>query len=280
MPNIYWSLGDVVVPSNGIGIPDDPTDPAFQGNVRAALTAIEATPNGASLLQAIINRIPAQRVGIIKSNNENSCRSLEWTGARTRLAEDYGQGKNDDVVNQIKFALNMTQHDAAWFVSHIQQTPAYVILGPPVAAPSNFPITALDVQCWLQYERPYPYPFKDQDAKTLSNLIMIVIDRMGQHIPGAGASSRVAWNPARTTVTWTSGNVENRPPYIGLAHELVHAYYNVIGGQLAHSEDADHYSGVLFEYMAVGLGPWQNNPLSENGVRAGVVPPIGPRPMY
>jgi hypothetical protein len=54
-----------------------------------------------------------------------------------------------------------------------------------------------------------------------------------------------------------SGQNKNRPAAIGLAHELVHAYYNANGMQPG--VDVDSESTVLYEMICVGLGPWDSD---------------------
>lgn len=78
--------------------------------------------------------------------------------------------------------------------------------------------------------------------------------------PGNGSMSSIGWNPYASNPL----NV-TRPPAIGLAHELVHAYYNGLGEQLGY--DFGHPSTVLFEFLCVGLGPWDEAPISENSIR-------------
>ena len=58
-----------------------------------------------------------------------------------------------------------------------------------------------------------------------------------------------------------------RAKSIGLAHELVHAYYNVSGLQMG--IDNGDASTAIYEYMCIGLGPWNTEPISENQIRAG-----------
>lgn len=77
---------------------------------------------------------------------------------------------------------------------------------------------------------------------------------------GGGSESSIGWNPYASNPLNLS-----RPPAIGLAHELVHAYYNGLGEQLGY--DFGHPSTVLFEFLCVGLGPWDEAAISENSIR-------------
>lgn len=70
----------------------------------------------------------------------------------------------------------------------------------------------------------------------------------------------------------------DRPPAIGLAHELIHAYHNMRGDQPG--REKDHFSTTLFELLCVGVGPWATYPVTENAIRQAwppvvVWPPAG-----
>ncbi|MFK8102006.1 MAG: M91 family zinc metallopeptidase [Saprospiraceae bacterium] len=58
---------------------------------------------------------------------------------------------------------------------------------------------------------------------------------------------------------------QDRPPAIGLGHELIHAYWAIKGEQLG--RDFDHFSTLLFELKCVGLAPWRNAVITENALR-------------
>jgi hypothetical protein len=81
---------------------------------------------------------------------------------------------------------------------------------------------------------------------------------------GPGCATRIQFDPHKVIVNGTA-----RPPHCGLFHELMHAYYNSIGGQLGREDSLDENNGGrLFECMAVGLGVFGARPLSENVFRA------------
>jgi hypothetical protein len=69
-----------------------------------------------------------------------------------------------------------------------------------------------------------------------------------------------------------ANTLQDRPPAIGLAHELIHAYYNAIGREPG-NEFGD-YSTTLAECICVGLPPWNANAITENAIR-NVWPPNG-----
>jgi hypothetical protein len=92
---------------------------------------------------------------------------------------------------------------------------------------------------------------------------------------GKGASAEIDFNPSTSLALDHNGNptgIEQSPnrAYLSLAHELVHAYrimkgtYTGGGGDMGF--DPNSNSGKE-ELRAVGLGKWQGESLSENGIR-------------
>jgi hypothetical protein len=95
-----------------------------------------------------------------------------------------------------------------------------------------------------------------------------VLDAGAAH-QAVGSHVQVLWDASALSFRDTMGTEQPRPPYIALAHELIHAYHNMRGEQPGHEVDAD--STVLYEYLCVGLGPWENNPgypITENAIRS------------
>lgn len=73
----------------------------------------------------------------------------------------------------------------------------------------------------------------------------------GRHLRrGMGCSSKVFWLPEDQ-----GPSQFRRPPVIGLAHELCHAYYNNLGDQIG-TEGGNFPDNALYEIMATGLGPY------------------------
>ena len=91
---------------------------------------------------------------------------------------------------------------------------------------------------------------------------------------GAGAATRINYDPHKTVVNGVS-----RPPQVGLYHELVHGYYNVIGKQLGREDSINEGNGGrLFEAQCVGLGPFGARAICENKFRAALG--VQPRTTY
>jgi hypothetical protein len=78
--------------------------------------------------------------------------------------------------------------------------------------------------------------------------------------PTLGAVSSIKWDPIHNKTPDGS-----RPPYIGLAHELIHCYHNLrgsstlVGGAERVKED---------EMRVTGLRGFEQEPISENRIRA------------
>jgi hypothetical protein len=72
---------------------------------------------------------------------------------------------------------------------------------------------------------------------------------------GIGSPSVVSWNPGKFNTP--DGH---RPPFIGLAHELVHALHN-LEGNTSRVPDVD-------ERRVTGLYPFEHRPITENSIRA------------
>lgn len=290
MPAIYWSPNVVanhgVLPlgnANGIGIVESPQGPHhipnFQDRVRQDLESINALPSGANLINNIMNAIPGQRVAIRPPrtwNNggwgKNECVCLWGDAGRTVAAAAIGNGRSNQVINALKVKMNGTGHhgDYDWLRTQLRQVPRYRLQGAVAVAPNNIPLLDIDVERWLDYSRPLYHGVAPADLPDIKNAIMVFLSTgVGPPLQrSAGSHSQVYYDPRKNF-----NSLGIRPAFVGLAHELIHHYYNMQGAQLSHSEDSNHFSTVLYEYMCVGLGPWAGAVISENTIRndAGVV---------
>jgi Effector protein len=83
---------------------------------------------------------------------------------------------------------------------------------------------------------------------------------------GAGAGSKVSFDPTRRQSCWGDVLVE-RPPSIGLTHELIHAWRNAVGLRLYKVKN-DNPACPDDEVMTVGMPPYLYEYFTENLIRA------------
>jgi hypothetical protein len=85
--------------------------------------------------------------------------------------------------------------------------------------------------------------------------------------PGAGASPVVKWNCEETSIWSQSMGAappwSTRPPWLALAHELVHAWRWATGRRVFHDSSSSYHE----EAMTVGLAPYDRCRYTENRFR-------------
>jgi hypothetical protein len=92
--------------------------------------------------------------------------------------------------------------------------------------------------------------------------------------PGKGVSCYIRWNPdndfvgnkARLDVTAPENRWRMRPPWIGLAHELIHAW-RYLTGRCIFPNRSNTEQPKLNELLTVGLPPVDRGKYTENGIR-------------
>ena len=263
-------------PSFGIGVADPNTHPNHQASVMSALTAIDLIPVGRQLLQAICGRIAAAngacRVGIQPWDLQqtNNCAATNGDNAKPSLVHAV-EFDRTNVHMHLPAAMTAVGQAGqwAWLATQICNHPIINIVGAPnVAASStvhgaNWVTTAMTT-AWGTTHNTFPGPLAGQAAID-AQLILIAVLRNGL-AGNAGTHATVRWSSASTQFTDTNGVAQVRPPYIGLAHELVHAYHDIMGDQTGH--DIGTPTRALYEYLCIGLGDWAGVALSENAIRA------------
>jgi hypothetical protein len=250
----------------------------FFAQAKNGLDQLYALPSGRRLLDALDQKIVHDQKFIsIGPGDGNSCQARgPVEQAKTDLTQKIDHA-SQEVKNALKIAINRGQfarnHQA--LADEINATPKYRIIGVPSVTPSRLGVLPQDLERWLDFDdnRPMFYPYRGQEQQDLKNILVVVFNRHSLDFAGTGCHSRGVWNPARIHSTNTLGNRTQRPAFIGLGHELVHAYHNTNGTQLAQGEDADGPSGMLFEHLCVGIGAFRDVRISENALRrdAGVL---------
>jgi hypothetical protein len=273
---------------NGLGIKfviSDESEAVFFDQAEEGMNQIFRQRSGRMLLEALDRRVVNDQKFIsIGPGDGNSCQARgPVEQAKTNLTQKI-DSFGWELKQAIKIAINRGRyaHDHAQLAADINATPRYRIIGVPATSPSNLGVLPQDIARWIDYDDPRPmfYPFNrgHQDLQDLKNNLLVVLNRHGLDTPGLGCHSRVVWNPTKVLSTNTLGHQTRRPAYIGLAHELVHAYHNTYGTQLAQGEDATGPSGMLFEHLCVGIGEWREATISENAIRRDAF--ITQRQMY
>lgn len=250
-------------------------DVAFINKAQTALDTIYATTAGRQLLDALITKIRQGKYLTIKPPRGmgNECQAIgQVEQARTLLARHIDGGNTLFLKNCLKIAINRAfLRDYQRLCDLINNTPRYRIRDVPNTQPSHLGVLKQDIERWLDFDDPRPmfYPFTNnpQDLQDLKNILLIIFNRAHADTKGSGCHSRINWDADKHYSTNTIGNRVQRPSYIGLSHELCHAYHNLHGSQIAGGEDANSPTGMLFEHLCVGIGPWANTQISENGVR-------------
>ena len=95
--------------------------------------------------------------------------------------------------------------------------------------------------------------------------------RKADGTPGEGSGSTVRYNPNKPQVGDGSEPWMTRPPAVGLAHELIHAY---------HSANGTNDFTPKGEDMAVGVPPYDTEAVTENKIRDEWTPKQPNRPHY
>ncbi len=105
-------------------------------------------------------------------------------------------------------------------------------------------------------------------------LLKCELEIYGCLTPGKGVSCYIRWNPdndfvgnkAKLDVNAPENRWRKRPPWIGLAHELIHAW-RYLTGRCIFANRSNTEQPKLSEWLTVGLPPVDQGKYTENGVR-------------
>jgi hypothetical protein len=260
----FWRpLAGGGAPTSGIRIQAAPATPAnFYDHVVRVLDALYHTDCGHIVLDELVAHAGAGRqVTISSAMMGNACASSE-AGMNRVAVELYPLAKVALGAGTRAAFGKITGPSGSrfqWLADHINLTPRYKLAGEPDMTPCNIGVTAKMVQEWMEGRKDiWDYFSNDPALCQIKNGIIVALDKFAER--GPGASPAVLWKP--------TGDVfaNERPPAVGLAHELIHAYYTVRGEQPGW--ELENATTVLFEYKCVGLGPWAGAPVCENRVRS------------
>lgn len=242
-----------------VRIQSSPQDPSFLLKVAAMLERIEAIL-GTGLIDAIDDSGETVK---ISRGELNSCRGGGDAGS-TKLRQAHSDFDDAAFAAQLADAIQGAGLDvddlaaavAAQKLPHWDNTRSASPFGDADAA-------RLLLDSWLEGS---DIPNHEEDGHELVDVVSLVLADHLDH--GAGVSSSVSFD---ADLTNAGGGAGVRPPEVGLAHELTHAYYHALGVQLGTEDSsAEGHGGRLFELQAVGLKPFHHRPYSENQMRAGL----------
>lgn len=274
MPVIkYWRDGVLRDGPPGIGIfahheswgeyidnVDTPPDLRLEGNLQdmynfAAFTStclnyLWHTPVGRTILPVLSNG----SVSINYSSLGNQVAARDGEGSLNLVAREiYSTGKPGPVTQQAAARMNIFR-----FMGEFRRQPRWDLLTNPGANfPGDLRVNDDSLRSWIVEGRT-PLGMEHQQVEQLKLSTIATLDSCSPR--GRGSGSNINFCNRKT---YDLNNI--RPPAIGLAHELIHAYYSFRGSQCGRDMD---YTTPLFEFKCVGLGrPWSDLAVSENAIR-------------
>lgn len=248
---------------------------AFEACVVHALAAIYSVPTGRRLLETL--DLTGERITLVPClpSVGNCIRNLDTFAMLNPVAKELlsAPGHPGAITRQALKRAAATQDlgvAAQWLAARINQAPrrpwpeaGAVHEATPYRVDG---VHADNIHDWLHTGNPNSNPFNAQRAawndemtKHIKASTIVALEKHSEM--GSGSPVSIGWN-----IYPDYPLNRQRPPAVGLAHELIHAYYSVRGEQPG--LEVDHFSTVLFEYKCVGLGPWRMAPISENAIRA------------
>lgn len=194
------------------------------------------------------------------------------------------EGNRTILMQALRDAAGEQPDDTArfnWLAEQVNQMPLYSLFVPSDEYEDQFlttiehRVTGANLQQWFengngcQFVEDFNILYEEEQVNIL-NVVRnaVIVTLYPDSALNAGGNTMIEFDVkdyADNTLGVPDINAE-RPPAIGLAHELVHAYHVSQGQQPG--RDFGHYSTTLTELICVGLGPWSENAVSENAVRA------------
>jgi hypothetical protein len=245
------------------GYPD-----GFAQHAADNLNYVYATNAGQTVLDYLINHNILLRVTFARLGNDAGAGNPQASMSQVAFELYHNRQPGHHTQNALQ-ALAPGNQGFALFAAKVNEQPKWDI----DIAPGGFlagvlsmvgqggyglNLTANEAQAWVQHGTA-PGRLNDEGKLQLRLATVVALEAHSTAGPGSGSRVGLTFNP---------GNELNRerPPGIGLAHELVHAYYSSRGEQPGHEGPQDATT-VLFEFKCVGLGPWDGAAISENGIR-------------
>ncbi|BDC49091.1 hypothetical protein F183_A14070 [Bryobacterales bacterium F-183] len=257
----------------------------FHRLVTEYLDTIRSLAVGNELLTAIQNS--NKRVGIAPlrpGDSGNKCvahNATKYYRLRQALMgiRDHGGGILVPLAEELTLTLDAAEkagHSRMFLCKQIAQglTPATVrtinnlVHRPTGASRSEINDTAWGLAQFLEKLAngkmgPTDIPVEPAGTYRFSDLLIRLLHPWLR--PGAGSNSGIYYDPRNTVSCAGDRGMAWRPPGIGLAHELCHAWRNATGQRMF--DDAQACGLDDDEVMTTGIPPYQYEPFSENKFR-------------
>ena len=222
----------------------------FASYTSTCLNYIWRTPVGRAILPVLSNG----SVSINYSSLGNQVAARDGEGSLNLVAREiYSTGRPGPVTMQAATRMNIFR-----FMGEFRRQPHWDLMTNPGA---NFAgglrIDDDSLHAWITQGR-IPSGLGHRQIEQLKLSTIATLDTFSPQ--GRGSGSNINFCNRKT---YDLNGI--RPPAIGLAHELIHAYYSIRGSQCGRDLD---YTTPLFEFKCVGLGrPWSDLSVSENALR-------------
>lgn len=262
----------------------------FLRYVHHCLTYINATIPGAALLAALAGG--QRKICITPAPQTGNSTAGAGPNFVTRCVRHENMDLTDVQRQQLIGVLEQAsgqQGQAAytWLANQINQMPLYSLFEqsnpyPPAFLTTNQEtVTAQGLQDWFTHGRHSAYAAVLQNRPPVAGVSIlnfvrnaVIVSLYPRSPAGASSDSDVFFDArdyARNAVDMPVdfNSPTDRPPAIGLAHELVHALHNMRGTQPG--RDVNDPTTTLTELLCVGIGPWANpvnGAITENIIRA------------
>lgn len=252
---------------------------SYINGVTACLDTIEAVPDGKKLLQKICAL--THKVTIEDTNEGNACSAQALSACPAlpvTIAEKNQAGfavELKTVIDRAKVGGLTMEHLARQLSAGL--SPATYMSAKNVGAPSQKKpapagMSAQDVMLHAGLQTAAAMAILQDllaGKRTVSNLPEdwdYELPRLLRNYltPGTGAASVVKFNHTKTFHCLDDPAMHKRPPAIGLFHELIHAFHNSSGVNMALvKKDGEN----IEEIITTGMPPYNFEELSDNKMR-------------
>ena len=253
---------------------------SYIDGVTACLDTIEAVPDGKKLLQKICAL--SSKVTIEHTDDGNACTRLAATGCPVLpvAIDEKNQGAFANelqvAIGRAKFGGLTLEHLARQLAAGLSPATymsAKNVVAPTQKSPAPAGTSAQDIMLHAGLQTTAAMTILQDlmsGKRTVANLPEdwdYELPRLLRNYltPGTGSASLVEFNHTKTFHCLDDPAMHKRPPAIGLCHELIHAFHNSGGVNLAMVRKDDEN---IEEIITTGMPPYNFEELSDNKMRA------------